>query len=107
LLGGATTPAFSIQLIYIQFHEGFPLPPLWCSGCPVPFAMCLFCYCLLFNFSFFPGWCRSVQGAMLIWPRVVCGSAVYCLAHLVVRIFPSCLGTAFWRRHGSLPDFSV
>jgi hypothetical protein len=59
LLGGATTPAFSIQLIYLQFHEGFPLPPLWCSGCPVLFAMCLFCYCLLFNFSFFP-WVVSV-----------------------------------------------
>jgi hypothetical protein len=28
---------------------------------------------------------------MLIWPRVVCGSTVYCLAHLVVHIFQ-----AFW-----------
>jgi hypothetical protein len=32
--------------------------PLWCSGHPALFAMCLFCcYCLLFSFfSFFPGW---------------------------------------------------
>jgi hypothetical protein len=38
--------------------EGFPLPPLQCSGRPALFTMCLFCcYCLLFSFfSFFPGW---------------------------------------------------
>jgi hypothetical protein len=41
-------------------------------------------------FSLGGGW--SVQGAMLIWPRVVCGSTTYRLAHLVVCIFPSCLG---------------
>jgi hypothetical protein len=39
---------------------GIPLPPLWCSGCPTLFAMCLYCcYYLLFSFSFFPRW-RSV-----------------------------------------------
>jgi hypothetical protein len=32
---------------------------------------------------------QSVQGAMLIWPRVVCGSTAYHLAHLV-HVFPSC-----------------
>jgi hypothetical protein len=55
---------------------GLPLPPLWCSGHPALFAMCLFCCCcLLFSFfPFFPAWCRSVEGAMLVWPRVVCGS---------------------------------
>jgi hypothetical protein len=37
--------------------EGFPLPSLQHSGLPALFAMCLFCcYCLLFSFSFFPGW---------------------------------------------------
>jgi hypothetical protein len=36
---------------------------------------------------------QSVQGAMLIWPRVVCGSTAYRLAHIVARIFPSRLGT--------------
>jgi hypothetical protein len=50
---------------------------------------------------------QSVQGAMLIWPRVVCGSTACCLAHLVVCVFPSCLGTAIWRWHGSPPGFSV
>jgi hypothetical protein len=35
----------------------FPSPTFWRSGCPTLFAMCLFCYCLLFSFfSFFPGW---------------------------------------------------
>jgi hypothetical protein len=69
---------------------GIPLPPLWCSGSPTLLATCLFCcYCLLFSFfSFFLGGGWSVQGAMLIWPRVVCGSTMYCLAHLVVCIFP-------------------
>jgi hypothetical protein len=44
-------------------------------------AACLF----RLVFSLFSlGGGQSVQGAMLIWPRVVCGSTVYCLAHLVV-----------------------
>jgi hypothetical protein len=35
----------------------FPSPTFWRSGRPALFAMCLFCYCLLFSFfSFFPGW---------------------------------------------------
>jgi hypothetical protein len=69
--------------------------------------MCFFCcYCLLF--SFFPlGGGRSVQGPMLIWPRVVCGSTEGRLAHLVVHLFPSCLGTAVWQRRGSPPGFSI
>jgi hypothetical protein len=59
--------------------------------------------CLLFSFfSFFPGGGRSVQGAMLIWPRVVCGSTACCLTHLVVRIFPSHLGTAVSGSVGAL-----
>jgi hypothetical protein len=43
---------------------------------------------------------------MLIWPRVVCGSTAYHLAHLVVCVFPSCLGAGDWQPGGS-PDFSV
>jgi hypothetical protein len=90
-------------------YEGFPLPPLQCSGHPTLFAMCFFCcYCSLFSFSFFSlGGGRSVQGAMLIWTRVVCGSTECRLAHLVVCVFPSCLGTAIWQRRGSPPGFSV
>jgi hypothetical protein len=40
--------------------------------------------CFLSLFSLDGG--QSVQGAMLIWPRVVSGSTVCCLAHLVVCI---------------------
>jgi hypothetical protein len=78
---------------------GIPLPPLQCSGRPVLFPTCLFCcYCLLFSFFFFFPWVggQSVQGAMLILPRIVCGSSVCCLAHLVVCFFPSGLGTGVW-----------
>jgi hypothetical protein len=75
-------PSPASLFIYSSMRD-FPSPS-WCSGCPSLFAMCLFCYCLLFSFSFFPGWGRSVQGAMLIWPRVVCGSTTCHLAHLVV-----------------------
>jgi hypothetical protein len=55
----APTPALShqAQLVYLQFWEGFPSPPLQCSGRPTLFAMCLYCsYCLLLSFSFLPGW---------------------------------------------------
>jgi hypothetical protein len=89
--------------------DGFPLPPLWCSGLPTLFATCLFCcYCLLSRFFslFSLGGGRSFQGPMLIWPRVVCGSTECHLAHLVVRIFPSHLGTGVWW-HRSPPGFSV
>jgi hypothetical protein len=89
---------------------GISPPPLRRSGHLALFANCLFCcYCLLFSFFFLfsLGGGRSVQGAMLIWPRVVCGSTAYCLAHLVVCVFPSHLGTAVWRQCGSPPGFSV
>jgi hypothetical protein len=90
--------------------EGFPLTLLQCSGCPALFAMCLLCcYCLLFSFFFLfsLGVGRSVQAAMLIWPRVVCGNITSCLAHLMVCVFPSHLGTAIWRWHRSPPGFSI
>jgi hypothetical protein len=86
-----------------------PSPPQR-SGCPALFAMCLFCcYCLLFSFLLFFPWVggQSVQRAMLIWPRVVCGSTACHLAHLVVCIFPCCLGTGVWQWCGSPPGFSI
>jgi hypothetical protein len=56
-------PPESLQpalLVYLQSREGFPSPNLQRSGHPTLFPMCLYCsYCLLVNFSFFPGW-RSV-----------------------------------------------
>jgi hypothetical protein len=54
------------QLVYLEFQEGFPSPPLQCSVCPTLFAMCVYCsYCLLLSFSYFPGGGQSVQGVML------------------------------------------
>jgi hypothetical protein len=76
--------------------EGFPLPPSSALRVPCPLYYMSFLLLLLiihFFFSFSLGGGRSVQGAMLIWPRVVCGRTTCQLAHLVVRIFPSHLGT--------------
>jgi hypothetical protein len=87
------SPARPGLLIYSSVRD--PPPPLQRSGCPILFATCL--YCSYYSVSlFFLGGGRSVQGAMLIWPRIVCGSTTYYLAHLVVRIFPSCLGAGIW-----------
>jgi hypothetical protein len=99
----AASPAFSSL-------RDFPSPPLQCSWRPALFAMCLFCcYCLLFSFffSFFPGWGSVCPGAYADLAWGCCGSTACCLAHLVVRVFPSHLGTAVWRQHRSPPGFSV
>jgi hypothetical protein len=77
-----------------QFCEGFPSPT---SALSAPHPLCymsLLFLLLITQFLFFSlggGW--SVQGAMLIWPRIVCGSTTHHLAHLVVRVFP-----AVWAR---------
>jgi hypothetical protein len=110
LLGGAAVPAFFIWLVYLQFHEGFLLPPSLVLRVPRPLCCVSFLLFLLiiqfiFLFSLGGGW--SVQGAMLIWPRVVCGSTTCHLTHLVVCIFPSCLGAGIWWWHRSPPGFSV
>jgi hypothetical protein len=51
----APAPTLSGQawLVYLQFREGFPSPPL---RRPTLFATCLYSYCLLLSFSFFPVW---------------------------------------------------
>jgi hypothetical protein len=82
-------------LLQLACCEGFPLPPSSalrapCSLCYVSFLLLLFIIQFFFLFSLGRG--RSVQGAMLIWPRVVCGSTLCHLAHLVVHVFPSSLG---------------
>jgi hypothetical protein len=81
-------PSLASLFIYSS-PEGLPLPHSLELAHPTFFAMCLFFSCLFIIqfvlFSFFPlGGGQSVQGAMLIWPRVVCGSTTYHLAHLVV-----------------------
>jgi hypothetical protein len=86
-------------------------PPLFgAQGIP-PSLLHVFLLLLLLlitQFLFFSlGGGQSVQGAMLMWPRVVCGSTAYCLAHLVVHVFPSHLGTGVWWQCGSPPGFSI
>jgi hypothetical protein len=105
----ATTPAFSSQLVYLQFHEGVPLPTSSlrapCPLCYITFFVVVYYSVWFFSsFSLSGGW--SVQGAMLIWPRTVCWSTACRLAHLVVCVFPSSLGAGVWR-HRSPPGFSI
>jgi hypothetical protein len=85
---GAAASAFSGQLVYLRFAWRVALPTLQSWGAPPSFFFflsCLFIIQFVF-FSFFSPWVggRSIQGAMLICPRVVCGSTVCCLAHLLV-----------------------
>jgi hypothetical protein len=53
----ATTPAFSGPVCLFTVLWGIPLPCFGAQGAP-PSLLCVFffCYCLLFSFSFFPGW---------------------------------------------------
>jgi hypothetical protein len=86
---GATAPAFSGWLVDYQFCDRLPLPPFGAQGTPPSLLLIFFCCCLLFSlfFSLFSlGGAQSVQGAMLIWPRVVCGSTACRLAQLVICI---------------------
>jgi hypothetical protein len=90
--------------------EGLPLPLSFALQVPCPLCYMSFLLLLLIIqfFSLFSlGGGQSVQGAMLTWPRVVCGSTAYRLAHLVVCVFLSLLGTAIWQQHGSPPGFSL
>jgi hypothetical protein len=102
----APTRASLAWLVYLQFQEGFPSPPLALRA-PHPLChMSLLFLLLITQFLFFSlGGGQSVQGAMLIWPRVVCGNTAYHLAHLVC-IFPSRLGMGNWRPGGP-PGFSI
>jgi hypothetical protein len=50
----AAAPVFSRWLVYLQFHEGFPLP--LSSALRVPCLLWYVSFLLLFSFSFFPGW---------------------------------------------------
>jgi hypothetical protein len=80
-------------------------------GISPPHPLCYVSFLLLLLiiqfFLFSLGGGRSVQGAMLIWPRVVCGSTMCHLAHLVVCIFLSGLGSGVWQQHGSPSRFFV
>jgi hypothetical protein len=82
---------------------GIPFPLFSVLRGPRPLCYVSFLLLLIIQFLFFPwGGSQSVQGAMLIWPRVVCGSNAYHLAHLV-----SCLGAGIWQWHRGPPGFSL
>jgi hypothetical protein len=103
---GAAAPAFSGWLVYLQFAWGIAPPPLsgaW--GTPPSLLHVFFFFIQLlvyYSVCFFPffsplGEGQSVQGAILIWPSVVCGSTICRLAHLVICVFPSSLGAGVWQ----------
>jgi hypothetical protein len=87
-LGEVTLHPPSRQHIYFQFYEGLPLTPSSALRVPRPFCYLSFFVVVYYSVWFFSlfslGVGQSVQGAMLIWPRVVCGSTASHLAHLVV-----------------------
>jgi hypothetical protein len=87
---------------------GIPLPLSLVLRAPHPLCYVSLLFLLLITqFLFYP-WVGVglSRGAMLLWPRVVCGSTAYCLAHLVVCVFPSHMGKGIWRPGGP-PGFSV
>jgi hypothetical protein len=57
---GASTPdsaSLAWPSLFIYSSGKDSPPPIWRSGRPTLFAMCLYCsYCLLLSFSFFPWW---------------------------------------------------
>jgi hypothetical protein len=100
----AAAPAFSSRLVV----RDCPSPLFGAQGTPPSLLRVFFVVIAHYSVSLFPWVGVGLSpGAMLIWPRVVCGSTMCRLAHLVVRIFPNHLGTGVWLQHGSPPDFSV
>jgi hypothetical protein len=92
LVAGRVPPLLlSLAALFIYSSMRDCLSPLlWHSGHPALFPTCLFVVVYYSFFSRFSlGGCRSVQGAMLIWPRVVCRIAACHLAHLVVCFTPA------------------
>jgi hypothetical protein len=101
--------------LFLQFAQGSAPPAMsgaWGAPPSLPPVFFFFIQLLVYDsvcfFLFYPplGGGQFVQGAMLIRPRVVCGSTACRLAHLVVRIFPSHLGAGIWQ-HRSPPGFSI
>jgi hypothetical protein len=104
----APAPTLSGQawLVYLQFQEGIPSLPLALRAPHPLFYVYLLFLLLITQFLFLsPGRGQSAQGAMLIWPRVVCGNTAYHLAHLV-HIFPSRQVMGIWWPGGP-SDFSI
>jgi hypothetical protein len=79
------------QIVYLQFREGFP-SPIFSAQCTPPSFPGVFIVRFAYNSVSLlsPGGGRSVQGAMLIWPRAVCGSTA--------KLTLSASSQAFWVR---------
>jgi hypothetical protein len=94
-------------LFIYSSRRDFPSLLFGAQGAP-PSLLCVFIVLIAYySVSLFsPGGGWSVQGAMLIWPRVVCGNTVYHLAH-IVHVFPSRLGAGDWWQPRDPPGFSV
>jgi hypothetical protein len=108
LLGARTRSHRSLSgqawLVNLQFHEGFPSPLFGSQGAPPSFLRVFIVFIAYYSVSpFSPGGGRSVQGAMLIWPRVVCGSTA-----ATMKLTLSESSQAIWVRvTGGPPGFSV
>jgi hypothetical protein len=90
-------PSLTRPSLFIYSSRKDSPPPFFGAQCTPPSLHCVFIVLIAYySVSLFsPGGGRSVQGAILIWPRVVCGSTTYHLAHLVC-VFPSHLGAGDW-----------
>jgi hypothetical protein len=90
--------------LFIYSPRKGSLPPIFSAqGTPPCFPYVFIAYYSVSLFS--PGGGQSVQGAMLLWPKLVCGSTAYRKAHLV-HVFPSHLGAGYWQPGGP-PGFSI
>jgi hypothetical protein len=84
-------------------------PPLRHSRCPTCLATCLFFFLVIAYYSgfFSPGWGSVCPGGYADLAQCCLWSTTCHLAHLVVCVFPSRLGTGIWWQHGSPPGFSI
>jgi hypothetical protein len=100
------SPARPVLLIYSSARDS--PPPLFGAQDTPSSLLCVFIVLIAYySVSLFSlGGGQSVQGATLIWPRDVCGSTTYHLAHLVVHVFPGHLGVGHWRPPVGPPGFS-
>jgi hypothetical protein len=81
-------PCFLWPGLFIYSSGKDSLPPIFGTQCTPPSFPCVFIVLIAYySVSLFsPGGGLSVQGAMLIWPRVVCGSTAVLWSSPCVRI---------------------
>jgi hypothetical protein len=93
------SPARPSLFIYSSGKDS-PPPLFGAQGAPPSLLHVFIVLIAYYSVSLFsPGGGWSVQEAMLFWPRIVCGSTMYHLAHLV-HVSPSHLGVGDWQPRG-------